>query len=69
MSTTQFDHIIIGAGTGALSTVFQLLALAAVLGGKARREERSLLVAHPEYIAYRASTPAILAHLPWLDWR
>ncbi len=46
-----------------------LLALAAVLGGKARREERSLLQRHSAYAAYRASTPAILPHLPWLDWR
>ncbi len=46
-----------------------LLALAAVLGGKARREERSLLVVYPGYGAYRASTPAIVPHLPWLDWR
>jgi protein-S-isoprenylcysteine O-methyltransferase Ste14 len=46
-----------------------LFALAAVLGGKARREERSLLAAHPSYRAYRASTPAIVPSLPWLDWR
>ncbi len=47
-----------------------LLALAAVLGGKARREERSLLRLHPAaYPAYRAVTPAIVPHLPWLDWR
>jgi protein-S-isoprenylcysteine O-methyltransferase Ste14 len=46
-----------------------LLALAAVLGGKARREERSLLQLHPAYAAYRAATPAILPHWPWLDWR
>ncbi len=46
-----------------------LLALAVVLGGKARREERSLLRLHPAYPAYRAVTPAIVPHLPWLDWR
>jgi protein-S-isoprenylcysteine O-methyltransferase Ste14 len=46
-----------------------LLALAAVLGGKARREERQLLVQHPDYAAYRRSTPAIVPGLPWLDWR
>ena len=45
------------------------LGLAALLGGKARREERSLLALHPGYRAYRASTPAIVPHLPWLDWR
>lgn len=54
---------------GSLLHLALLLALALVLGGKARREERSLLEAHPEYGAYRASTPAILPHLPWLDWR
>jgi protein-S-isoprenylcysteine O-methyltransferase Ste14 len=40
-----------------------------VLGGKARREERQLLVLHPEYSAYRAATAAIVPGLPWLDWR
>lgn len=46
-----------------------LLALCGVLGGKARREERALVAAHPDYIAYRACTPAIIPHFPWLDWR
>jgi protein-S-isoprenylcysteine O-methyltransferase Ste14 len=46
-----------------------LLALAAVLGGKARREERSLCRLHPDYPTYRTATPAILPGLPWLDWR
>lgn len=46
-----------------------LLALAAVLGGKARREERQLLAQHPDYAAYRRSTAAIVPGLPWLDWR
>lgn len=46
-----------------------LLGLCAVLGGKARREERALEAVHPDYIAYRASTPAIISRLPWLDWR
>jgi protein-S-isoprenylcysteine O-methyltransferase Ste14 len=46
-----------------------LLALAAVLGGKARREERQLLRLHPDYPAYRVATPAIIPLLPWLDWR
>ncbi|MBM5804380.1 MAG: S-isoprenylcysteine methyltransferase, partial [Cyanobacteria bacterium K_DeepCast_35m_m2_155] len=45
------------------------LALCAVLGGKARREERSLLAAHSDYSRYRALTPAIMPRLPWLDWR
>lgn len=46
-----------------------LLALALLLGGKARREERGLEVLHAGYPAYRAVTPAIVPHLPWLDWR
>jgi len=46
-----------------------LLGLCAVLGGKARREERALAAAHSEYSAYRAATPAIIPRLPWLDWR
>ena len=46
-----------------------LLALAAVLTGKARREERGLLERYPTYAAYRATTPAIIPLLPGLDWR
>lgn len=46
-----------------------LFGLCAVLGGKARREERALAAAHPDYAAYRAATPAIIPRLPWLDWR
>ena len=56
----------------ALGSLFHLglfLALAAVLGGKARREERLLVPLHPEYLSYRRTTPAILPGLPWLDWR
>ena len=45
------------------------VALVALLGGKARREERSLDKAHPDYVAYRSATPAIIPGLPWLDWR
>ena len=54
---------------GSLLHLALLLALVAVLGGKARREERALLAAHPGYGTYRAATPAIMAGLPWLDWR
>ncbi|MFM7675521.1 MAG: methyltransferase family protein [Synechococcus sp.] len=54
---------------GSLLHLALLLSLVAVLGGKARREERQLLSLHPDYAAYRASTPAIVPHLPWLDWR
>jgi protein-S-isoprenylcysteine O-methyltransferase Ste14 len=46
-----------------------LLGLVVVLGCKARREEARLCSLHPEYSAYRATTPAILPGLPWLDWR
>lgn len=54
---------------GSLLHLALLLALAGVLGGKARREERSLERLHPDYGAYRASTAAIVPGLPWLDWR
>jgi protein-S-isoprenylcysteine O-methyltransferase Ste14 len=54
---------------GSLLHLGLLLALAGVLGGKARREERSLLRDHPEYAAYREATVAIVPALPWLDWR
>ena len=43
--------------------------LAAVLVGKARREERLLIERHPDYLAYRATKPAILPYVPGLDWR
>jgi len=46
-----------------------LLAFVVVLGNKARREEARLFAVHPSYAAYRASTAAIIPHLPWLDWR
>jgi len=54
---------------GSLLHLGLCLALCAVLGGKARREERSLLAAHSDYSRYRALTPAIMPRLPWLDWR
>ncbi len=55
---------------GSLLHLLLLLALAGVLGAKARREERALLRLHPSaYAAYRAVTPAIVPLLPWLDWR
>ena len=54
---------------GSLFHLALLLALAGVLGGKARREERGLLASHPGYAAYRAATAAIIPGLPWLDWR
>ena len=54
---------------GSLLHLLVVLALVGVLGGKARREERSLLVLHPTYAAYQRQTPAIIPHIPWLDWR
>lgn len=54
---------------GSLLHLALLLALALLLGGKARREERGLLLLHSDYGSYRALTPAIVPHLPWLDWR
>lgn len=55
--------------TGSLLHLALLLGLAAVLGGKARREEQRLLQIHPNYSTYRATTAAIVPLLPWLDWR
>ncbi len=54
---------------GSLLHLALLLGLVVVLGFKARREETGLCNLHPQYEAYRASTPAILPGLPWLDWR
>jgi protein-S-isoprenylcysteine O-methyltransferase Ste14 len=54
---------------GSLLHLALLLGLCALLGGKARREERQLVLVHPEYGAYRLGTPAIIPGLPWLDWR
>jgi protein-S-isoprenylcysteine O-methyltransferase Ste14 len=54
---------------GSLLHLALLLALVAVLGGKARREERALQRLHPDYATYRSHTPAIIPHCPWLDWR
>ncbi len=58
--------------TIALGSVLHLLlglALAAVLRGKAKREEADLKALHPDYAAYQASTPAIVARVAPLDWR
>ena len=55
--------------TGSLLHLSLLLALAAVLRGKARREEQGLAERHPDYPSYIASTPAIVPRLPGLDWR
>jgi len=54
---------------GSLLHLGLCLALCAVLGGKARREERALVAVHPSYAAYRLTTAAIMPGLPWLDWR
>ena len=54
---------------GSLLHLLLLLGLVAVLGGKARLEECSLLLLHPDYAAYRSTTPAIAPGLIWLDWR
>ncbi|MEB3303777.1 MAG: methyltransferase [Cyanobacteriota bacterium] len=53
---------------GSLLHLALLLALAAVLSGKAHREEQRLLEQYPDYGAYRATTPAIIPHVPGLDW-
>jgi protein-S-isoprenylcysteine O-methyltransferase Ste14 len=54
---------------GSLLHLGLLAALAIVLALKARREEQRLCLNHPDYPAYRQSTPAIIPHLPGLDWR
>ncbi|MFM7732400.1 MAG: methyltransferase family protein [Cyanobium sp.] len=54
---------------GSLLHLGLLLALAVVLACKARREERRLCALHPDYATYRRQTPAIVAHIPGLDWR
>ena len=46
-----------------------LVALAVLLVGKARREERALLQQYPDYASYRQHTPALVPGLPGLDWR
>jgi protein-S-isoprenylcysteine O-methyltransferase Ste14 len=54
---------------GSLLHLGLLVALGVVLALKARREEQRLCLSHPSYPAYRQSTPAIIPHLPGLDWR
>ncbi len=54
---------------GSLLHLALLLALALVLGRKARREEVRHCAVHADYAAYRTATPAIVPRLPWLDWR
>ncbi|WP_413327063.1 methyltransferase family protein [Synechococcus sp. MIT S9503] len=54
---------------GSLLHLLLLLALAIVLTGKARREERALLQLLPSYADYMRTTAAIVAHCPGLDWR
>ena len=55
--------------TGSLLHLALLISLAAVLRAKARFEERGLLKSNPDYAGYAASTPAIVASVPGLDWR
>jgi protein-S-isoprenylcysteine O-methyltransferase Ste14 len=64
-----FCSLGVSLALGSLLHLALLLALVAVLGGKARREERALELAYPDYATYRARTPAIIPRLPWLDWR
>jgi protein-S-isoprenylcysteine O-methyltransferase Ste14 len=45
------------------------LLLIKVLTGKARREERALLLELPSYADYMRTTAAIVADCPGLDWR
>ena len=54
---------------GSLLHMALLVALVAVLTGKAHREERELLKQCPGYVGYMKSTASIVAHIPGLDWR
>ena len=54
---------------GSLLHLGLLLALAILLALKARREEQGLCLSQPDYAAYRQRRPAIIPHLPGLDWR
>jgi len=54
---------------GSLLHLGLLIALAVVLARKARREEQRLCLIHPDDASYRQTTPAIIPHLPGLDWR
>jgi protein-S-isoprenylcysteine O-methyltransferase Ste14 len=54
---------------GSLLHLGLLLALATLLSLKARREERRLCSLHSGYAHYMTFTPAIVPHLPGLDWR
>lgn len=54
---------------GSLLHLLISMALAGLLGGKARREERSLLRLQPAYADYQRQTAAIFPGIPWLDWR
>ena len=54
---------------GSLLHLMLGLILAAVLRGKAQREEQELKDLHPDYTTYQASSPAIFPGIPPLDWR
>ena len=58
----------VGLARGSWLHLALLIALGAVLGGKARFEERDLRRRYPDYADYAATTPAIVPRLPWLDW-
>ncbi len=56
----------------ALGSIFHLLLLlvfSCLLRGKAKTEERRLLLIHKEYRSYQNNTPAIIPKIPLLDWR
>ena len=54
---------------GSVLHLLLLLMLCVLLVGKARREEKALMDILPSYATYRTETPAIVAHVPGLDWR
>tara|TARA_Y100001968_G_C19364185_1_gene721536 strand:+ start:641 stop:1204 length:564 start_codon:yes stop_codon:yes gene_type:complete len=52
-----------------LANLILLILLCIILIGKAKREERKLKLIHPYYTKYIEITPAIIARIPFLDWR
>jgi protein-S-isoprenylcysteine O-methyltransferase Ste14 len=59
----------VSVALGSLLHLVLMLALAIVLARKAHWEEARLCEHHPDYPAYRTTTPAIFPFVPGLDWR
>ena len=54
---------------GSLVHLFIFAGLCTVLIGKAKKEEKQLLIRHKSYQNYLKGTPAIIKNLPLFDWR